>query len=157
MDVEGAITSDVLIIKGNDGDFGMGTRGESIVDVRGILMADSITIKGGLDIDGNLKVHGDSVIVDHNLFVGGITHTNYDKVYYKLDVTNTTTSRSLYVRDDVRDIKDEDKMKGGFVATFENTNDDKGDGISIIINREETTAEITLLLFLGNILILQTR
>lgn len=131
LDVEGAITSDVLIVKGNDDDFGMGTRGESIVDVRGILMADSINIKGGLYIDGNLKVHGDSVIVDHNLFV-----------------RDTIFSRSLYVKDEVGDIKDEDKdWTGGFVATFENTDTLNGDGISIVINREETTAENNFITF----------
>lgn len=45
----------------------------SIVDVRGLLVADSIVIAGGLDIGGNLKVHGDSVIIDHHLNVGGRT------------------------------------------------------------------------------------
>lgn len=42
----------------------------SIADIRGLLIADSIAIRGGLDIGGNLKVHGDSVIVDHHLLVG---------------------------------------------------------------------------------------
>ena len=43
----------------------------SLADVRGLFIADSIAIIGGLDIGGNLKVHGDSVIVDHHLLVGG--------------------------------------------------------------------------------------
>jgi hypothetical protein len=48
----------------------------SIADVRGYLVGDSISIVGGLDIGGNLKVHGDSVIIDHHLRVGGITALN---------------------------------------------------------------------------------
>lgn len=43
----------------------------SIADIRGLFVADSISILGGLDIGGNLRVHGDSVIVDNHLLVGG--------------------------------------------------------------------------------------
>lgn len=82
------------------------------MDVRGIFIADSIMVRGGLDVGGNLKVHGDSVIIDHNLFVG-----------------DTTFTRGLVVRDNVPD--------GGFLATFENTNIDNGDGIKIKINANQ--------------------
>lgn len=43
----------------------------SLADIRGLFVADSISIVGGLDIGGNLKVHGDSVIIDHHMRVGG--------------------------------------------------------------------------------------
>ncbi len=45
----------------------------SLADVRGLFVADSIAIRGGVDIGGNLKVHGDSVVVDHHLVVGGMS------------------------------------------------------------------------------------
>ncbi len=45
----------------------------SISDVRGYFVADSISIVGGLDIGGSLRVHGDSVVVDQHLRVGGTT------------------------------------------------------------------------------------
>ncbi len=48
----------------------------SLADVRGLFVADSIAIRGGLDIGGNLKVHGDSVIVDHHFLVGERTFLN---------------------------------------------------------------------------------
>ncbi len=41
-----------------------------MADIRGLLIADSISIVGGLDIGGNLTVHGESVIIDHHLAVG---------------------------------------------------------------------------------------
>ena len=63
-----------------------------------------------------------TVLIDHDLHVGGITHT-----------------RGLVVKDNMPD--------GGFVATFENTNEDKGDGIAIRINREHTTDENNFVTF----------
>ena len=75
------------------------------------IMSDgTVIIAEGLDIGGNLRVRGDEVIIDHDLHVGGITHT-----------------RGLVVKDDMPD--------GGFIATFENTNEDKGDGINIRLGR----------------------
>lgn len=71
-----------------------------------LITADSI----GLELGGNLTVHGDSVEVDHNLYVA-----------------DTTFARSLTVKDNVPD--------GGFVATFENTNDEDGDGIKIKLGK----------------------
>lgn len=70
----------------------------------------NIKIAQSLDIGGNLRVRGDSVIIDHNLFVGDTTYT-----------------RSLYVKDNVND--------GGFLATFENENNNHGDGINIILGK----------------------
>ncbi|MGM0619976.1 MAG: hypothetical protein ACQETJ_02940, partial [Bacteroidota bacterium] len=85
----------------------------------------NIWIANRLDIGGNLRVRGDSVIIDHNLFVG-----------------DTTITRSLYVKDNVADEGD-----GGFVATFENENDGNGDGIAIKLGREETTHENNFITF----------
>ena len=51
-------------------------RDGSIVDVRGLFIADSIAIKGGLDIGGNLSVHGDRVQIDKDLYVGRTVHLN---------------------------------------------------------------------------------
>jgi hypothetical protein len=45
----------------------------SIADIRGYFVADSISITGGLDIGGSLRVHGDSVVVDKHLRVGETT------------------------------------------------------------------------------------
>ncbi|MGM0377796.1 MAG: hypothetical protein ACQEQ0_13575 [Bacteroidota bacterium] len=73
----------------------------------------NVWIANKLDIGGNLRVRGDSVIIDHNLYVG-----------------DTTNTRSLYVKDDVSDEGD-----GGFVTTFENENDGEGDGINIRLGK----------------------
>lgn len=78
-----------------------------------ILSNGNIVIANSLDIGGNLRIRGDSVIIDKNLYVA-----------------DTTFTRSLYVMDDVPD-----DGNGGFVATFENTNDGKGDGINIRLGR----------------------
>jgi len=82
----------------------------SIMDVRGVLYADSIATRGGLVIGGNLKVRGDSVIIDHHLLV-----------------KENTTLKNLKVKDNVPD--------GGYVAVFENTNTGKGDGIQIKLGK----------------------
>jgi uncharacterized coiled-coil protein SlyX len=110
------ITNDIARgIINKDGQFGVKTlepREGVDMDVKGIFIADSIIIRGGLDVGGNLKVHGDSVIIDHNLFVG-----------------DTTFTRGLYVKDNVPD--------GGHLAIFENTHGANGDGIKIKINTNQ--------------------
>lgn len=90
-----------------------------------ILSNGNIVIAKSLDIGGNLRIRGDSVIIDKNLYVA-----------------DTTFTRSLYVKDNVPD-----EGKGGYVATFENANADKGDGIAIRINREQTTDENNFVTF----------
>lgn len=72
INVDGITKTDYLVVadEANDTIPDPYPRFGSIADIRGLLVADSIAIRGGLDIGGNLKVHGDSVIVDHHLLVG---------------------------------------------------------------------------------------
>ncbi len=84
----------------------------SIADVRGIFVADSIILSGGLVVGGNLKVNGDSVIISNDLYVHGTTNLKDD-----LNLTKNDT---------------------GFVATFFNTNDGTGDGIQIKLGKLAT-------------------
>lgn len=84
----------------------------SIADVRGLLVADSIVLSGGLVVGGNLRVKGDSVIISNDLYVHGNTNLKGD-----LNLTKNDT---------------------GFVATFFNKNGAQGDGIRISLGRKAT-------------------
>lgn len=70
VNIDGITTTNKMVVTEEDVPRAF-PRSISILDVHGLLIADSIAIEGGLDIGGNLKVHGDSVIIDKNLFVGG--------------------------------------------------------------------------------------
>lgn len=109
INIDATTVTDRLIVS-LENDPGNSPRYGSIMDVRGVLYADSISTRGGLVIGGNLKVRGDSVIVDHNLLV-----------------KNNTTLKNLKVTDNVPD--------GGYLAVFENTNTGKGDGIQIKLGK----------------------
>ena len=78
INIDGITKTDYLVVadEANDTIPDPYPRYGSIADIRGLLIADSIAIRGGLDIGGNLKVHGDSVIVDHHLLVGERTFLN---------------------------------------------------------------------------------
>jgi hypothetical protein len=78
VNIDGITKTDYLIVADGPNDTipDPNPRFGSIADIRGFLYADSIAIRGGLDIGGNLKVHGDSVIVDHHLLVGEKTFLN---------------------------------------------------------------------------------
>lgn len=67
----------------------------AIAEIRGLLVADSIVINGGLDIGGNLKVHGDSVIIDHHLNVGGETHLK-DQVTIRAEIEGVDSDYDAY-------------------------------------------------------------
>jgi len=75
INVDASTVTDKLVVSDED-DPNPTPRFGSIADIRGLLVADSIAIRGGLDIGGNLKVHGDSVVVDHHLLVGERTFLN---------------------------------------------------------------------------------
>ncbi|MEE4176657.1 MAG: hypothetical protein V2I46_04030 [Bacteroides sp.] len=70
VNIDGITTTNKMVVTEEDVPRAF-PRSISILDVRGLLIADSIAIAGGLDIGGNLKVHGDSVIIDKNIYVGG--------------------------------------------------------------------------------------
>lgn len=78
INVDGITKTDFLVVadEPNDTIPDIYPRDGSIVDVRGLFIADSIAIKGGLDIGGNLSVHGDRVDIDKDLYVGRNVHLN---------------------------------------------------------------------------------
>ena len=72
VNIDGITKTDYLVVADevNDTIPDIYPRDGSIVDVRGLFIADSIAIRGGLDIGGNLSVHGDKVEIDKDLYVG---------------------------------------------------------------------------------------
>lgn len=78
LNVDNITKTDYLVVadEANDTIPDLYPRDGSIVDVRGLFIADSIAIKGGLDIGGNLSVHGDRVDIDKDLYVGRNVHLN---------------------------------------------------------------------------------
>jgi len=78
VNIDGITKTDYLVVadEANDTITDIYPRDGSIVDVRGLFIADSIAIKGGLDIGGNLSVHGDRVEIDKDLYVGRNVHLN---------------------------------------------------------------------------------
>ena len=78
INVDNITKTDYLVVadEANDTIPDIYPRDGSIVDVRGLFIADSIAIKGGLDIGGNLSVHGDRVEIDKDLYVGRNVHLN---------------------------------------------------------------------------------
>lgn len=111
-------TSDEFDPKGqtiNNGKFTV--ENGSKTTLTGTLQVDSLTelnnnllVKGDAEVMGDLSVGGDSVIVENNLYV------NED-----------AQIKHLEVKDNVAD--------GGYLATFENTNDGDGDGIRIKLGK----------------------
>jgi len=71
---------------------------------------DNLLVKGDAEVLGDLSVDGDSAIVENNLYVNGDAQIKH-----------------LEVKDNVAD--------GGYLATFQNTNDGDGDGIKIKLGK----------------------
>jgi hypothetical protein len=104
-----------------------------------------IKTKGGkFTIGGNLEVQGDSTRINNDLYVGRNVVLNFDEGeagetinYGKFTGIDDGTFDDLTVKDTLFaenivtkrfNIKD-DAVDGEFLATFENTNNDKGDGM----------------------------
>lgn len=94
-----------------------------------------ITGDGKFTIGGNLEVQGDSTLINKDLFVGRNVFLNINEEfdpmgetinYGDLTVFGNANLKKLVIKDDVPD-----EGQGGYLATFENTNDDKGDGLLI--------------------------
>jgi len=74
----------------------------------------NLEVYGASVLHGNATFKGESVIIDNNLSVG-----------------NKFITKGLEVKDNMAD-----NGPGGFVAVFENTNNNKGDGINIKLGKE---------------------
>ncbi|MFH6769595.1 hypothetical protein V8G56_12660 [Gaetbulibacter aquiaggeris] len=94
-----------------------------------------ITGDGKFTIGGNLEVQGDSTLINKDLFVGRNVFLNINEEfdpmgetinYGDLTVFGKANLKKLVIKDDVPD-----EGQGGYLVTFENTNDDKGDGLLI--------------------------
>lgn len=87
-------------------------------------------IKGETTIGGNEKnltnLTGNLLVDEAAIFKADVN------IQKNLNVEHTTNTKRLHVRDNVPDNStEEDNWEGGFVATFENTDSLKGDGIKI--------------------------
>jgi hypothetical protein len=136
-----------------------------------------IKTKGGkFTIGGNLEVQGDSTRINNDLYVGRNVVLNFDDSFDPKGETinygkftgidDGTFEDDLTVKDTLFaekivtkrfNIKD-DVVDGEFLATFENTNNDKGDGIKIKLGRKATknnalaqSAEKAVSLFIGEV------
>jgi len=89
VNIDGITKTDYLVVadEANDTIPDPYPRNGSIVDVRGLFIADSIAIRGGLDIGGNLSVHGDRVDIDKDLYVGRNVNLNINDKFSPLGET----------------------------------------------------------------------
>lgn len=84
-----------------------------------------------LNVDGYFSINNNMFTVDPttgNTFIGGDLKVAGDAEFTNITAKDTAFSRSLLVKDNLSD--------GGFLATFENTNNGKGDGIKIKLGKK---------------------
>jgi hypothetical protein len=86
----------------------------------------TLTVKKESVIEGNLEVYGASVLHGNATFKGESVVIDNN-----LSVGNKFIAKGLEVKDNMAD-----NGPGGFVAVFENTNNNKGDGINIKLGKE---------------------